>query len=64
MAQAHPDKTGVLKPQQVVTLQSTSGYMPRQGNKLIANGYKLQSTTVDGFGTHTWVFVADNDKSK
>ena len=58
-ANTRPDRDTLLqKKQQVVTLHSRTANMPSQGNKLIANGYKLQTMESDRFGNYTWVFVA------
>lgn len=43
--------------QQVVTLTSNYNRMPKNGEKLIANGFKLQTMSCDKYGQYTWVFV-------
>lgn len=48
----------------VVTLTSSVfNTMPNAGKKLLANGYKLQSTSCDVYGRYTWVFVLKDGNS-
>lgn len=45
------------KQRQVVTLTSNYNTMPMDGEKLISNGFQLQTMSCDKYGHYTWVFV-------
>ncbi len=47
----------------VVTLTSSVfNTMPNAGKRLLANGYRLQSTSCDVYGRYTWVFVLEDSE--